>query len=95
MVLDLTFNQSFSIFHACMTIRRISPPELAAKRLPSSLNTEHTARHHLLYIFDYDYAQTLRTLWARSALCGLTRDRMRPPLLADRLYMESRIKIQS
>ena len=61
MMLD-RFQSELQHLHACMTIQRISPAELAAKEPPSSLNTEHTAGIICFEVFDYDYAQMLCTL---------------------------------
>lgn len=94
MMLD-RFQSELQHLHACMTIHRISPAELAAKELPSSLNTEHTAGIVCFEVFDYDYAQMLCTLGIPLLFVDTPVTEMRPPLQADRLYMENRIEIQN
>lgn len=94
MMLDC-FQSELQHLHACMTINRISPAELAAKELPSSLNTEHTAGIICFEVFDYDYAQMLCTLGIPLLFVDTPVMEMRPPLQADRLYMENRIEIQN
>lgn len=94
MMLD-RFQSELQHLHACMTIHRISPAELAAKELPSSLNTEHTAGIICFEVFDYDYAQMLCTLGIPLLFVDTPVMEMRPPLQADRLYMENRIEIQN
>ena len=94
MMLD-RFQSELQHLHACMTIHRISPAELAAKELPSSLNTEHTAGIICFEVFDYDYAQMLCTLGIPLRFVDTPVMEMRPPLQADRLYMENRIEIQN
>lgn len=94
MMLD-RFQSELQHLHACMTIHRISPAELAAKELPSSLNTEHTAGIICFEVFDYDYAQMLCTLGIPLLFVDTPVTEMRPPLQADRLYMENRIEIQN
>ena len=86
MMLD-RFQSELQHLHACMTIHRISPAELAAKELPSSLNTEHTAGIICFEVFDYDYAQMLCTLGIPLLFVDTPVMEMRPPLQADRLYM--------
>ena len=88
MMLD-RFQSELQHLHACMTIHRISPAELAAKELPSSLNTEHTAGIICFEVFDYDYAQMLCTLGIPLLFVDTPVMEMRPPLQADRLYMEN------
>ena len=94
MMLD-RFQSELQHLHACMTIHRISPAELAAKELPPSLNTEHTAGIICFEVFDYDYAQMLCTLGIPLLFVDTPVMEMRPPLQADRLYMENRIEIQN
>ena len=94
MMLD-RFQSELQHLHACMTIHRISPAELAAKELPSSLNTEHTAGIICFEVFDYDYARMLCTLGIPLLFVDTPVMEMRPPLQADRLYMENRIEIQN
>ena len=46
-------------------------------------------------VFDYDYAQMLCTLGIPLLFVDTPVMEMRPPLQADRLYMENRIEIQN
>lgn len=94
MMLD-RFQSEINHLHSCMTIHRISPAELAEKKLPSSLNLERTAGIICFEVFDYDYAQMLCGLEIPLLFVDTPVMEMRPPLKADRLYMENRIEIQN
>ena len=94
MMLD-RFQAEIDHLHSCMTIHRISPIELKEKKLPSSLNTERTAGIICFEVFDYDYAQMLCDLDVPLLFVDTPVMDMRPPLKADRLYMENRIEIQN
>ena len=72
-----------------------SPIEMKEKKLPSSLNIQHTAGIICFEVFDYDYAQMLCDLDVPLLFVDTPVMDMRPPLKADRLYMENRIEIQN
>ena len=74
---------------------RISPIELKEKKLPSSLNIQRTAGIICIEVFDYDYAQMLCDLDVPLLFVDTPVMDMRPPLKADRLYMENRIEVQN
>lgn len=93
MMLD-RFQAEIDHLHSGMTIHRISPIELKEKKLPSSLNTERTAGIICFEVFDYDYAQMLCDLDVPLLFVDTPVMDMRPPLKADRLYMENRIEIR-
>ena len=93
MMLD-RFQSEIDHLHSCMTIHRISPMEMKEKKLPSSLNIQHTAGIICFEVFDYDYAQMLCDLDVPLLFVDTPVMDMRPPLKADRLYMENRIEIQ-
>lgn len=94
MMLD-RFQSEIDHLHSYMTIHRISPIELKEKKLPSSLNIQHTAGIICIEVFDYDYAQMLCDLDVPLLFVDTPVMDMRPPLKADRLYMENRIEIQN
>lgn len=94
MMLD-RFQSEIDHLHSGMTIHRISPIELKEKKLPSSLNIQHTAGIICFEVFDYDYAQMLCDLDVPLLFVDTPVMDMRPPLKADRLYMENRIEIQN
>ena len=94
MMLD-RFQSEIDHLHSGMTIHRISPIELKEKKLPSSLNTERTAGIICFEVFDYDYAQMLCDLDVPLLFVDTPVMDMRPPLKADRLYMENRIEVQN
>ena len=94
MMLD-RFQSEIDHLHSCMTIHRISPIELKEKKLPSSLNIQRTAGIICFEVFDYDYAQMLCDLDVPLLFVDTPVMDMRPPLKADRLYMENRIEIQN
>ena len=94
MMLD-RFQSEIDHLHSGMTIHRISPIELKEKKLPSSLNTQRTAGIICFEVFDYDYAQMLCDLDVPLLFVDTPVMDMRPPLKADRLYMENRIEIQN
>lgn len=94
MMLD-RFQSEIEHLHSCTTIHRISPIELKEKKLPSSLNIERTAGIICIEVFDYDYAQMLCDLDVPLLFVDSPVMNMRPPLKADRLYMENRIEIQN
>lgn len=94
MMLD-RFQSEIDHLHSCMTIHRISPTELKEKKLPSSLNIQRTAGIICFEVFDYDYAQMLCDLDVPLLFVDTPVMDMRPPLKADRLYMENRIEIQN
>ena len=94
MMLD-RFQSEIDHLHSGMTIHRISPIELKEKKLPSSLNIQRTAGIICFEVFDYDYAQMLCDLDVPLLFVDSPVMNMRPPLKADRLYMENRIEIQN
>ena len=94
MMLD-RFQSEINHLHSGMTIHRISPIELKEKKLPSSLNIQCTAGIICIEVFDYDYAQMLCDLDVPLLFVDTPVMDMRPPLKADRLYMENRIEIQN
>ena len=94
MMLD-RFQSEIDHLHSGMTIHRISPIELKEKKLPSSLNIQHTAGIICIEVFDYDYAQMLCDLDVPLLFVDTPVMDMRPPLKADRLYMENRIEVQN
>lgn len=94
MMLD-RFQSEIEHLHSCTTIHRISPIELKEKKLPSSLNIQRTAGIICFEVFDYDYAQMLCDLDVPLLFVDSPVMNMRPPLKADRLYMENRIEIQN
>ena len=94
MMLD-RFQSEINHLHSGMTIHRISPIELKEKKLPSSLNIQRTAGIICFEVFDYDYAQMLCDLDVPLLFVDTPVMDMRPPLKADRLYMENRIEIQN
>ena len=94
MMLD-RFQSEIEHLHSGMTIHRISPIELKEKKLPSSLNIQRTAGIICIEVFDYDYAQMLCDLDVPLLFVDTPVMDMRPPLKADRLYMENRIEIQN
>lgn len=94
MMLD-RFQSEIDHLHSGMTIHRISPIELKEKKLPSSLDIQHTAGIICFEVFDYDYAQMLCDLDVPLLFVDTPVMDMRPPLKADRLYMENRIEIQN
>ena len=94
MMLD-RFQAEIDHLHSGMTIHRISPIELKEKKLPSSLNIERTAGIICIEVFDYDYAQMLCDLDVPLLFVDTPVMDMRPPLKADRLYMENRIEVQN
>ena len=94
MMLD-RFQSEIEHLHSCTTIHRISPIELKEKKLPSSLNIQRTAGIICIEVFDYDYAQMLCDLDVPLLFVDSPVMNMRPPLKADRLYMENRIEIQN
>ena len=94
MMLD-RFQSEIDHLHSCMTIHRISLIELKEKKLPSSLNIQRTAGIICFEVFDYDYAQMLCDLDLPLLFVDSPVMNMRPPLKADRLYMENRIEIQN
>ena len=94
MMLD-RFQSEIDHLHSGMTIHRISPTELKEKKLPSSLNIQRTAGIICFEVFDYDYAQMLCDLDVPLLFVDTPVMEMRPPLKADRLYMENRIEIQN
>ena len=89
------FQSEIDHLHSGMTIHRISPIELKEKRLPSSLNIQRTAGIICIEVFDYDYAQMLCDLDVPLLFVDTPVMDMRPPLKADRLYMENRIEVQN
>ena len=89
------FQSEINHLHSGMTIHRISPIELKEKKLPSSLNIQHTAGIICFEVFDYDYAQMLCDLDVPLLFVDTPVMDMRPPLKADRLYMENRIEVQN
>ena len=89
------FQSEIDHLHSGMTIHRISPIELKEKKLPSSLNIERTAGIICIEVFDYDYAQMLCDLDIPLLFVDTPVMDMRPPLKADRLYMENRIEVQN
>lgn len=94
MMLD-RFQSEIEHLHSCTTIHRISPIELKEKKLPSSLNIQRTAGIICIEVFDYDYAQMLCDLDIPLLFVDTPVMDMRPPLKADRLYMENRIEVQN
>ena len=94
MMLD-RFQSEIDHLHSNMTIHRISPIELKEKKLPSSLNIQRTAGIICFEVFDYDYAQMLCDLDVPLLFVDTPVMDMRPPLKADRLYMENRIEVQN
>ena len=94
MMLD-RFQSEIEHLHSCTTIHRISPIELKEKKLPSSLDIQRTAGIICFEVFDYDYAQMLCDLDVPLLFVDTPVMDMRPPLKADRLYMENRIEIQN
>ena len=94
MMLD-RFQSEINHLHSGMTIHRISPIELKEKKLPSSLDIQRTAGIICFEVFDYDYAQMLCDLDVPLLFVDTPVMDMRPPLKADRLYMENRIEIQN
>lgn len=94
MMLD-RFQSEIDHLHSGMTIHRISPIELKEKKLPSSLDIKRTAGIICFEVFDYDYAQMLCDLDVPLLFVDTPVMDMRPPLKADRLYMENRIEIQN
>lgn len=94
MMLD-RFQSEIDHLHSSMTIHRISPIELKEKKLPSSLNIQCTAGIICFEVFDYDYAQMLCDLDVPLLFVDTPVMDMRPPLKADRLYMENRIETQN
>lgn len=94
MMLD-RFQSEIDHLHSGMTIHRISPIELKEKKLPSSLDIQCTAGIICIEVFDYDYAQMLCDLDVPLLFVDTPVMDMRPPLKADRLYMENRIEIQN
>ena len=94
MMLD-RFQSEIEHLHSGMTIHRISPIELKEKKLPSSLNIQRTAGIICFEVFDYDYAQMLCDLDVPLLFVDTPVMDMRPPLKADRLYMENRIEVQN
>ena len=94
MMLD-RFQSEIDHLHSGMTIHRISPTELKEKKLPSSLNIQRTAGIICFEVFDYDYAQMLCDLDVPLLFVDTPVMDMRPPLKADRLYMENRIEVQN
>lgn len=94
MMLD-RFQSEIEHLHSCTTIHRISPIELKEKKLPSSLNIQRTAGIICFEVFDYDYAQMLCDLDVPLLFVDTPVMDMRPPLKADRLYMENRIEVQN
>ena len=89
------FQSEIDHLHSGMTIHRISPIELKEKKLPSSLDIQRTAGIICFEVFDYDYAQMLCDLDVPLLFVDTPVMDMRPPLKADRLYMENRIEIQN
>ena len=89
------FQSEINHLHSGMTIHRISPIELKEKKLPSSLDIQRTAGIICFEVFDYDYAQMLCDLDVPLLFVDTPVMDMRPPLKADRLYMENRIEIQN
>lgn len=89
------FQSEINHLHSGMTIHRISPIELKEKKLPSSLNIQRTAGIICFEVFDYDYAQMLCDLDVPLLFVDSPVMNMRPPLKADRLYMENRIEVQN
>ena len=94
MMLD-RFQSEIEHLHSCTTIHRISPIELKEKKLSSSLNIQRTAGIICFEVFDYDYAQMLCDLDVPLLFVDTPVMDMRPPLKADRLYMENRIEVQN
>ena len=94
MMLD-RFQSEIDHLHSGMTIHRISPIEMKEKKLPSSLNIQCTAGIICIEVFDYDYAQMLCDLDVPLLFVDTPVMDMRPPLKADRLYMENRIEVQN
>ena len=94
MMLD-RFQSEIDHLHSGTTIHRISPIELKEKKLPSSLNIQRTAGIICFEVFDYDYAQMLCDLDVPLLFVDTPVMDMRPPLKADRLYMENRIEVQN
>ena len=94
MMLD-RFQSEIEHLHSCTSIHRISPIELKEKKLPSSLNIQRTAGIICIEVFDYDYAQMLCDLDVPLLFVDTPVMDMRPPLKADRLYMENRIEVQN
>ena len=94
MMLD-RFQSEIDHLHSGMTIHRISPIELKEKKLPSSLDIQRTAGIICFEVFDYDYAQMLCDLDVPLLFVDTPVMDMRPPLKADRLYMENRIETQN
>ena len=89
------FQSEINHLHSGMTIHRISPIELKEKKLPSSLDIQRTAGIICIEVFDYDYAQMLCDLDVPLLFVDTPVMDMRPPLKADRLYMENRIEVQN
>ena len=93
MMLD-RFQSGFSTFTPVWRSTAFRPLSWLQRELPPSLNIEHTAGIICFEVFDYDYAQMLCTLGIPLFVDTPVME-MRPPLQADRLYMENRIEIQN
>ena len=94
MMLD-RFQSEIHHLHYCMTIHRISPEELQARRLPASFDPARTAGIICFEVFDYDYAQMLCGQGIPILFVDTPVLDMRPPLKADRLYMDNRVEVQN
>lgn len=94
MMLD-RFQSEIHHLHYCMTIHRISPAELKECRLPASVDKNRTAGIICFEVFDYDYAQMLCNQGIPLLFADSPVMEMRPPLKADRIYMDNHAEIQN
>ena len=89
------FQSEIHRLHYCMTIYRISPGELRERRLPASFDPDRIAGIICFEVFDYDYAQMLCSQGIPLLFVDSPVTEMRPPLKADRLYMDNHAEIQN
>ncbi len=89
------FQSEIHHLHYCMTIYRISPEELKERRLPASFDPERIAGIICFEVFDYEYARMLCGQGIPLLFVDSPVTEMRPPLSADRLYMDNHAEIQN
>ena len=93
MMLD-RFQSEIHHLHYGMTIYRISPSELAARRMPASFDPERVAGIICFEVFDYAYAQMLCEQGIPLLFVDSPVTELKAPLKADLLYMNNHVEVQ-
>ena len=88
------FQSEIHHLHYGMTIYRISPSELAARRMPASFDPERVAGIICFEVFDYAYAQMLCEQGIPLLFVDSPVTELKAPLKADLLYMNNHVEVQ-